>query len=121
MTSKQDFKNWLKLDSGDGDCVMEKLLHFYGFVEDYFKSEQIEIKIPYDIALIKFCWFFFINSNNKTYKNPANHMNNTEHDEIIENVYIELYDMCKSAAFPFLYHSNKDMHFEFNQMIKELI
>ena len=57
MNQKEDFKKWLKLDSGDGKCVMDKLLYFYCFIEDYFKSEQIEIKIPFEIALIKFCWF----------------------------------------------------------------
>ena len=121
MDQKEDFKKWLKLDSGDGKCVMDKLLYFYGFIEDYFKSEQIEFKIGYETALIKFCWFCYVHSNNKTYKNPANHQNNTEHDELIEQLYVEFYDMCKSAAFPFLYHSKNDMHFEFNQMIKELI
>ena len=121
MNQKEEFKKWLQLDSGDGKYVMEKLLDFYAITEDFFKREGINFKLSYEVSLIKFSWFFFIHSNSKTYKNPANHQNNTENDMLIEELYNEILDICSSAAFPFLYLQNNDTKFEFFEMIKELI
>jgi hypothetical protein len=121
MEHKKEFKLWLQEDTGDGKPVMEKVVFFLETIQNNLLSTGIVFQVSFEIALIKFAWFIFIHSTNKTFENKVKHINNTENDNIIEKLYTDIQDKCDSAAYPFLYLKNINTQFEFFELIKEFI
>ena len=118
---KENFKNWLKEDCEPGKCVMNHVLHLYAFIEDFLLKNDINFKLSYEVSLIKFSWFMYVHSNRIKYSNNANHFNNTENDELIQELYFLFKQLCQASAYPFLVHDNPNTGFEFTELIKELI
>lgn len=121
MEHKKEFKKWLQEDAGDGKPIMEKIVFFLETIQGHLLSNRLVFQVSFEIALIKFSWYMFIHSTNKTFKNKVKHVNNTENDDIIEDIYVEIQDKCDSAAYPFLYLKNNETKFEFFELIKEFI
>lgn len=121
MEHKKQFKQWLQQDAGDGNPVMEKVVFFLEIIQEYLAGQGLEFKLSFEIALIKFSWFMFIHSTNKTFRNKAKHINNTENDEVIQELYTIIQEYCSSSAYPFLYLKNNETNYEFLELIKEFI
>ena len=100
---------------------MNLVLDLYSFVEDFFKQNDIVFKLPYEVCLIKFSWYMYVHSNQIKFSNSANHFNNTEHDDLIQDLYFEFKKLCEESAYPFLVHQNSNTGFEFFELMKELI
>ncbi len=121
MNQKQILKNWLKEDCENGKCVMSHVIDLYSFVEDFFLKNDIKFQLSFEISLIKFAWFMFVHSNRIEFSNTANHFNNTEHDDLIQELYFIFKQRCEESAYPFLVHQNPNTGFEFRELMKELI
>ena len=102
------------------DFMYSMCFHFLILIRNLL-SNGLVFQVSSEIALIKFAWYMFIHSTNKTFKNKVKHINNIGNDDIIEEIYMIIEDKCNSAAYPFLYLKNNETKFEIDSFKKKCL
>lgn len=61
-TEKQEFIEWLESDITSKECIMNRIIDIYANLENHLLTNNIYIREPFKVFLIRFSYFLFKNS-----------------------------------------------------------